>query len=168
MMPELAFEYRFFVTHVAEGFRVDLCRWDWTHNFEEPGDVPVVARVSARRGWQPAGAIVSPEHWYDYSAEGRWRAGKDEADVTADGRDDGTARLHGVILDDFRLSEPFPLGSYGKFRPPMSGRLYVRCRDAWNELADNRGSVSLTIKLADKGPALPRPTLTTVETDGSH
>lgn len=168
VMRELAFEYRFFVTHLQDGYRADLCRWDWDRRFQEPHDVAVVSRVAARRGWQPAGAIVSPERWYDYSASGQWRTGKDQANVTADGKGDGTARLEGVIFDDFRLSEPFPLGAYGKFRPPSAGRLYVRCRDAWNHLADNRGSMSLKIKLADKGPALPRPSRSAEETDGSH
>ena len=55
------------------------------------------------------------------------------------------------------LSEPFPLGAYGSFTPPGSGQLYLRCRDKWNEIADNKGSMTVKIKNSGEGPALARP-----------
>jgi len=167
MRRELAFEYRFFVRHLDHGYRVDLCRWDWNREFKEAGDVPVVSRITARRGWQPSGVLVSPARTYEYSARGVWRTGKDQADGNADGKRDGSGRLEGVILKNFRLSEPFPLGKYGTFRPPGEGELYLRCRDRWNSLADNRGSVKLSLKLSDKGPALTRPSAANPKRDGS-
>ncbi len=157
MMRELAFEYRFFVSHVDNGYRADLCAWDWHRKFAEPQGAPIAARIMARRGWQPSGAIVSPEVAYQYSASGRWTLGKDAASVTADGGADGAGRLEGVILSDYQLSEPFPLGASGTFHPPAAGELYFRCRDDWSALADNRGHLRVRIKRADKGPALPGP-----------
>ena len=160
VLAELAFEYQFFVSHVANGYRADLCRWDWNRNFREPDDAALTCRVAARRGWQASGVLVSPDAQYDYSASGTWRTGKDEANVTADGRRDGAGRLEGVVLKDFVLSEPFPLGAYGKFRPPSDGQLYLRCRDDWSALAENRGSLSVKIQRSGDGAALPRPTRT--------
>ncbi len=47
--------------------------------------------------------------------------------------------------DGLRLGEPFDLGRQGTWTARESGRLYVRCRDAWHELADNEGSITLTL-----------------------
>ena len=156
---ELAFEYRFFLQHVDEGYRVDLCSWDWKRKFKEPtGETPITTHVAAARGWQPTGVLVSPGRRYDYSTSGLWQTSRDDAEVTADGADNGKGRLEGVVFHDFALSESFDLGSYGSFAPPAEGRLYVRCRDAWNQLADNRGAMTLKIKLAGEGAKLARPT----------
>ncbi len=159
MLKELAFEYRFFLQHVDEGYRVDLCSWDWKRKFREPiGEMPMTAHVAAARGWQPTGVFVSPSKRYEYSASGLWQTSKEGDEVTADGAADGTGRLDGVVFHDFELSEPFALGTYGSFAPPAEGRLFVRCRDAWNHLADNRGAMTIKIKLAGEGDKLPRPT----------
>ena len=156
MRRELAFEYRFFVTNVCTGFRVDLCRWNWNRSFKEADDAPIASRIAARRGWQPSGAIVSADQVYDYRATGTWRTAEEASHVSAAGNDDGTGRLEAVVLHDFRLSQPFALGASGSFRPPHNGRLYLRCRDAWNALADNRGSMAVRIQSAANPPS-PRP-----------
>jgi hypothetical protein len=38
------------------------------------------------------------------------------------------------------------LGVDGTFTAPGDGKLYLRCQDAWNQLADNHGSVKVKIK----------------------
>jgi hypothetical protein len=118
--------------------------------------------VAANRGWQASGAIVSPGNRYDYSASGVWHTSKDGPELTADGQG-GVGQLEGVIFKDYVLSEPFALGSYGSFTPPSEGRLFLRCRDKWNELADNKGAMTVKIKLSSTGPELPRPTRTADE-----
>ena len=53
-------------------------------------------------------------------------------------------RLVGRIWpDDPQVPTPpdLDLGSRATVVPPVSGRLYLRLNDAWNELADNRGEV---------------------------
>ena len=71
--------------------------------------------------------------------------------------------MEGVIFQNFTLSEPFALGAYGTFTPPSAGQLYLRCRDRWNELADNRGMMSVKIKRTGGGTKLARPTRTVEE-----
>ncbi len=100
---------------------------------------------------------MSPDVAYDYHTGGTWSLGNDAPRLTADGDTQGRGRLEGVIFSDYELSEPFPLGKEGTFHPPAAGRLYLRCRDDWNELADNRGTVQVIISRADNGPAQPRP-----------
>ena len=117
----------------------------------------------ANRGWQASGVLVSPGKKYDYSASGTWQLSKTAEPITADGAAQGAGRLEGVIFNDFQLSEPFSLGAYGSFAPPAEGQLFLRCRDQWNELADNKGSMSVKIKQAGDGPPLSRPSHTAEE-----
>jgi hypothetical protein len=153
---QLEFEYRQFVRHVDQGYRADLCRWDWNAKFRVPNQVPISAKVLAARGWQPSGAEVRAGQVYRYEASGRWRLGDGTAELDASGQADGAGRLEGVVLHNFELSEPFPMGTAGSFSPPADGRLYLRCREAWNELADNSGTITVKIRAADESQR-PRP-----------
>jgi hypothetical protein len=149
MAREIDFEYRFFLAHVEPGYRVDLCSWNWQRTFREPtGGVATRARIAANRGWQPTGAIVRRGGAYEYQARGTWQISPEHGDVKATGLDGGAGRLEGVIFQDFALSEPFALAEGGTFVAAGDGRLYARCRDAWNELADNSGFVALKIEAA--------------------
>jgi len=164
MHDEIAFEFGLFLSHLEQGYRVDLCSWDWKRKFRELTDgTPVHARVLANHGWQPSGATVESGKRYEFSSSGNWSIDK-EAAVTADGKSDGRGRLEGVIMKDFALGEPFPLGCYGSFVAPGDGRLYLRCRDEWSALADNKGSLSINIKDADREGPLPKPMQCQLET----
>ena len=55
-------------------------------------------------------------------------------------------QLVGVLFNDYELSEPFAIPADGLFVAPGEGQLFLRCEDAWNRLADNKGKVSLTFK----------------------
>jgi len=146
---EIEFEYQFFLRHIEQGYRVDLCSWDWKRKFREPaGASGVPSRISANRGWQPSGALLVEGKKYSYSASGNWQSGKDGGELSADGGSDGTGRLEGVIFKDFALGEPFALGASGTFTSPSDGRLFLRMHDLWNSVADNKGSVNVKIKNA--------------------
>ena len=158
MAKEINFEYHFFLGHIEENLRADLIAWDWKAKFTKlRGSTSSSAKIEAARGWQPSRATVSDQEEYEYSAAGTWKTSATATAVTADGDDSGQGKLQAVIFDDYKLSEPFELGSYGTFTPPTSGDLYVRCGDKWNELVDNSGKISLKIKLQGKGNPLPKP-----------
>jgi len=157
MFDELAFEYRFFLTHVDNGYRVDLCRWDWQQKFREATAVPIASRVAAARGWQPSGALLIAGQRYHLSASGSWKVAKDAELTTAAGRYDGAGRLEGVVLTDYKLSEPFAVSDDATFTAPASGKLYLRCADAWHELADNSGAVNVRVTTANSTRPLPPP-----------
>ena len=44
------------------------------------------------------------------------------------------------------MSDPFALGTRGKFVAAEKAELFVRCRDAWTNLGDNEGSVKLFLR----------------------
>ncbi len=148
MAQEITFEYLFFLKHMDQGYRVDLCAWDWKKAFKPltTSGRTVSTYILANRGWQPSGLTVQKGDTYEFTATGTWKTAKDAEGVSADGDDEGRGRLVGVLMKDFELSEPFELSSAGEFTAENDGDLYLRCEDAWNELADNSGRVSVRLK----------------------
>jgi len=149
MEQELCFEYRFMLEHMRPGYRVDLCRWDWSKQFQSPsGRERLTTRVSAAHGYQASGLRVTRGDTYAYRVTGAWStvAGGEESD--ADGAPSGRGRLVGVIERDHQLTAPIELGSQGIFTAPADGKLHLRCRDDWCSLADNRGAVRVVFQRA--------------------
>jgi len=158
MSREISFEYLFFLKHLDRGYRVDLCRWDWKAKYRSPrGSSSVTARILAARGWQPGRLRVKRDRKYAYSALGTWKTGAKEKPVDADGKAGSSGRLMGIVFDNYTLSEPFELGTYGTFKSPADGNLLLRCRDKWNEIADNSGTIKVRLKIAGRGKPLPKP-----------
>jgi hypothetical protein len=141
---EIAFEYAFFLEHMDVGYRVDLCRWDWEKRFQTLGSRGAAnSRVDAARGYQASGLTVVAGQSYAYATIGSWGTTAEGSLTSADGGANGSGRMVAVVLDAFRLGEPFELGNQGKFVAPNSGNLYLRCRDDWNQLHDNRGAIQV-------------------------
>ena len=143
---ELAFEYEFTVDHMAPGYRVDLCAWDWDKRCPLPG------RWSANSRASGGGTRVSsfricwsrPDNPMPTHASGTWTTDAQAGPTSADGAPQGTGRLEAVVMRDFQLSEPILLGRTRQFPAPCDGQLYLRCRDDWNQLGDNDGSIVVT------------------------
>jgi hypothetical protein len=145
---QLRFEYLFFLQHIAEGYRVDLCAWDWNKKFAplRPGQV-VAASIRAGRGWQPTGLTVAPGTQYEYVASGGWQTAHGPKDDIPDGVDHGCGQLSGVLMKDFQLGPEFAVDQQGTFAGTAGGDLYLRCRKPWNELAADSGRVAVRLKL---------------------
>ncbi|MDB4385984.1 hypothetical protein N9Z47_01345, partial [bacterium] len=148
---QISFEYNFFVKHLGNGYRSDLCAWDWNvkcSNLSSSGRIS--HKTKALRGWQATKLLVRPGVSYDYVAQGKWQVDVGD-EVTADGRSDGTGRLLGMVFSkDYREGQPFELGERGQFTGQVEGQLYVRCRDNWTELSDNDGELMLHIRRTPK------------------
>lgn len=150
MSKEISFEYEFFLKHLDQGFRADLCSWDWKAKFQKlKGTGNVQVKVDAMRGWQPARVIVKEGDKLSFSVTGEWAVAKSGKKITADGDDEGKGKLIGILFDDYKLSEPFELGANCQWTASGDGNLYLRCQDNWNSIADNSGTVAVKIKLAD-------------------
>jgi hypothetical protein len=148
---QISFEYDQFVENFGNGYRVDLCAWDWS---VKPDTITSTARIKQRviaaRGWQPTRLKAVKGNFYDFIAEGQWKVSTIDQPVTADGDASGRGRLLGVIFQDFKLYGPFNLGAKGSFVAPEDGQLFVRCADDWNELADNEGEMEVFLRLSPK------------------
>lgn len=143
MAEEISFEYELFLKHFDNGYRVDLCSWDWKARFNPLQSRPINAKVKAAAGWQPSRLLVKSGQRIEYSTIGTWSLSKDGEKLTAAGAPDGTGRLVGVLFKDYKLSEPFELGAEGTFMAPSEGKLYLRCRDDWAGLGDNAGEITV-------------------------
>lgn len=143
---KIEFEHQLFLKQISIGYRVDLCAWDWSHRFTtlEPGRTHKTS-VVAGKGFQPSGVNVTKGKRYAYEAKGQWSLSPVGEPIDANGDKEGAGRLFGIVLNDRTLGEPFPLGANGTLASPANGKLYLRCLDAWNELADNTGQLNITI-----------------------
>jgi hypothetical protein len=149
--PELTFEFDQLVRHMAVGYRADLCRWDWTHKFAPLSPAgEATCHIMAGRGYQPSGlTLVAGEH-YAFHADGEWQTSASGTACGPDGDVFGRGRLVAVLVDQYRMGQPFALGSSGTFEAPGGGDLYLRCRDEWHQLDDNQGR--LRVRLTRSAP----------------
>ena len=146
-LEQIEFEHRLLLTHLARGYRVDLCAWDWETKFARPQTgAKLECEVVAARGWQATGWKLAAGDRLVYRASGSWQLAPGRR-ATAAGISGGQGRLTAVLLADGKLGEPFPLGQTGGVTVPAPGELFVRCGDAWNELSDNSGSIKLTLEM---------------------
>lgn len=146
--PQISFEYAQFVQHVANGYRVDLCAWQWDKRFLGlRGGRKAKVDIRAAYGWQASGVEVEAGVTYRIQTAGTWKVDGLTEGCTGDGEESGEGRVLGVVMTNFELSEPIELGADMTFTVPVSGLLYLRCQDEWVALADNEGSLEVTLSL---------------------
>ena len=157
MANQISFEYLFFLEHLEQGYRADLCGWDWKKKLRRlENKATITAKVRADRGWQASGAILASGKSYQVKASGKWKTTKGGEAVDAKGHADGVGKLEGVLMLDMRLGEPFEIGAEGEFVAPADGGLYLRCRDGWGEIGDNEGQITVKLNVAGAIPP-PKP-----------
>lgn len=145
---EIAFEYQFFLQHIESGYRVDLCSWDWKSKSAAPRSAGTVSKITANRGWQHAKVKLQAGESYAFETTGEWCCSADGPQLTSDGDETGRGKLVGCLYQDYTLTEEFDLGATGTITAPADGVLYLRCRDAWGSVADNKGSMTFKIRSA--------------------
>jgi hypothetical protein len=151
--PQLAFEYEFYLRHIAPGYCVHRTAWDWNTRFATLRTGHTMnATIAAGRGWQPSGLTVKNGTRYQYASNGVCSIAKSIEKVDADGDAQGRGRLVGALLDNYQLGAEFELGTEGSFKASSNGNLYLRCRNAWNELPADSGQFSLGIQLQRQSP----------------
>ncbi len=145
--PQISFEYDLFVQQLDNGYRPDLCAWQWNRKFQYlPSQGYITVKVAARYGWQATGVKLNSGQSFDYAAKDTWKLQGDGEDLTADGDASGRGRLDGVIMKDFSLGKPFELGTRGTCTPSQDGDLYLRCRDDWHKIGDHDGTISVYLR----------------------
>lgn len=146
---EISFEYDLFLQTLDNGYRADLCAWQWGRKFAPlTGDRRAKTNVTSKYGWQASNLRVKAGETYEIASTGSWKIAAGGSEVTGDGDDSGRGKLLGVVFSDYKLSEPIEIGVRGKFTAASDGDLYLRCRDEWNRLADNAGELTVHMRLA--------------------
>ena len=147
MADQISFEYLFFLTHLCNGYRTDLCAWDWKRKFTAmaPGGNRTM-QVQSARGYQPTGLLVKAGQEYEIACTGTWKLDKASTKpLTAAGDDTGEGKLVGVVFQDYILSDEFEIGASGTLKIPNDGQLHVRCKSDWASIGDNTGAVTLKL-----------------------
>lgn len=127
---EIDFEYQFFLKHFDNGYRVDLCSWDWKSKFVPlVGSRPTTIKISAAKGWQASHALVNAGEEYQYKATGAWSLSKEATPVNADGDSGGAGRLVGIVMQNYTLGEPFKLGADGSAIERQAVPALQRCME---------------------------------------
>ena len=146
---EVSFEYDQFVATLGNGYRSDLTAWPWQAKFQRLADSAETAvKVKAKGGWQPARVLVESGDRFEIVADGSWTIAAAGQPLDADGEADGRGRLVAAVFADYALSPEIPLGAKAMLEPQAAGQLFLRCTDAWTELGDNDGEISVTIRRA--------------------
>jgi hypothetical protein len=149
-LDQIEFERRLMLANIEPGYRIDLAAWDWDAEFGPPAKGATRdLEVQAARGWQATGLELKRGERIAYRTQGSWRIEANGTALSADGDRAGNGKLVGVLLTDGQLGEPFELGRQGSWTARADGRLFVRCQDAWHKLADNEGSITLTLPQAE-------------------
>jgi hypothetical protein len=145
---ELSFEYLFYLDHLSPNYCVRRTAWQWKKKFAalRTGDT-VNTKVAAGYGWQPSGLTVRSRVDYEYTADGACSIAGGFANVDADGDLHGRGRLVGVLMNQYQLNDEFELGATGSFQAAANGDLYLRCRNAWNQLAADSGCFSVRLQI---------------------
>ena len=153
----ISFEYDQFVANFDNGYRADLCVWQWTDS-PQPLAKREKITVNAKQGWQATSLMVEQGQKYDFvcptvkTEDGKrvqqtWQISDIQKPVSPQGNPRGDGKLVGAILDGFELSEPFEIGAKQiGMVAPESGQLYLRCQEKWSALADNDGQINVYIR----------------------
>ena len=89
---QISFEYDLFVQQLDNGYRCDLCAWQWNRKFQRlAGSRHATVKVLAKYGWQASGVKLEAGQSYDYVAKGNWRIGSPAGEVDGNGHADRTA-----------------------------------------------------------------------------
>lgn len=121
--------------------------------------------LASDRGWQPTGVHVEKGKKYRVTATGRFTLADQPKPWISEAngisfryvRGRPIGRLLGTVLADTDETFPRagsmlreePLGNDATFEAACTGTLYLRINDAWGELADNQGTLSVTLVEAD-------------------
>ena len=147
---EVSFEYDQFVATLGNGYRSDLAAWPWQAKFQRLADAAeATVKIKAKGGWQPARVLVESGDRFEIVADGTWKIAAAGQPLDADGEADGRGRLVAAVFADYSLSPEIPLGAKAMLEPQAAGQLFLRCTDAWTELGDNDGEISVTIRRAE-------------------
>ncbi len=152
-IERIKFEYQQFLEHLDNGYRPDLCRWQWTTDVTALNK-RVSFLVDSRSGWQATGIYLDDDQDYDFACPNSiakqqqgWVVDGSRRKVGPNGNARGDGKLIGAVFTDYELSDPFEIGSrLSGFRPARSGQLYVRCQEAMNAIADNEGAIRFYIR----------------------
>lgn len=166
--PQLADEWLHFARTIREGYDIERAAIRFVDGKRVPsvsatGAPTEPAVIDAAAGWQSTAWRLERGVAYEISATGRFTLAQQpkpwisEADGVSIRFVDGhpLGMLLGTVYDppaaragsrNSGFDDIFPIGAKRVITPPRTGTLYLRLGDAWNELGDNSGQVTVSVR----------------------
>lgn len=161
-MHQLQTEWLLFAAGIEHGFDFERAQIDFIDGTPLVGQAQTT--IDSARGWQSAGVQVQAGKRYLITATGRftladqpkpWVSEANGVSIRyARGRPLGQLQASVLATDvggspaGASMLREVALGNESFFEAADSGTLYLRINDHWGELADNRGSLQVTIQEA--------------------
>lgn len=124
--------------------------------------------VKADRGWQSSGVLLREGEMYTMTTSGRFELAQEPKPWVSEAQGISfryfEGRPLGMLLGCIRsedgesggeldsMLKVEALGRGGVFTAPVTGTMYFRVNDEWNSLSNNRGEVTVRIRLAERSP----------------
>ena len=156
---QFATEWALFANGIAHGYDFERAAIKFVDG--QPLSTPKTVSIESDRGWQSSGIAVERGRQYLVRASGQFSLAQEPKPWISEangvsiryerGRPIGQllGAIHSREKGDDATAETmhndFSLGNDAKFTAAVSGTLYLRINDHWGELADNKGTLSVTI-----------------------
>ena len=164
---DLPTEWTLFAQNLQYGYDIGRAAIDFRPGAElsvsrPKGDV----EVKADRGWQSSGVLMSEGQKYAIAATGRFELAQDPKPWISEPQ--GVSIRYfggkplGVLLGCLRtetgesggamdsMLRVETIGRGGEFTAPFTGTMYFRLNDEWNSLSDNKGEVTVEIRVMEE------------------
>ena len=162
--PELSEEWLVFAGNLCYGYDIERSVLDLRRG--EPLARTGAAsefEIAADRGWQSSGILIEQGRTYTITASGRfvvatepkpWESEPQGVSIRYHAGQPVGKLMATIRSQSLREAPPYttmltelPIGREARLTPRITGTLYFRVNDFWNELADNRGSVQVKVKV---------------------
>jgi hypothetical protein len=162
--PEVSEEWLVFAGNLCYGYDIQRTVLDLRRGqpFDKSGGSAEL-EFAADRGWQSSGLLIEAGRTYRISASGRFVVATEPKPWESEPQG-VSIRYHagqplGKLMATIRSQSlgdetPYttmltvlPIGREARLTPRITGTLYFRLNDFWNELADNRGSVHVKVEV---------------------
>jgi hypothetical protein len=153
-------QWQCFVANMEYGY--DVARESIVRR-ESPAELPPAGTtidLAVDRGWQSSGYLLSAGKRYQLTASGLFQIGKSSKPWMSEPngitlkyyKGQPIGRLLAAVTDEGKsgnvspLLTPIAIGNQGEMTPEQDGVLYFRVNDSPAELADNAGTLKVTVR----------------------
>jgi hypothetical protein len=162
---DLREEWLLFAANLCHGYHTQRAAIEFRAGMPlTASNSPHVVEIAADRGWQSSGVLVEAGKTYLIRATGRFTLAQQPKPWVSEPQGISfryhAGRPLGMLLGTIRSTQPpakeprttmldvIPVGRELEFEAPVTGTLYFRVNEFWNELADNTGAIRVELKPA--------------------
>lgn len=159
-MDLLQTEWLLFAANIEHGFDFERAQVEFREGRPITGSAET--SIQSDRGWQSTGMLVEAGRQYRVQATGQFTLADNPKPWVSEANGISIRYTRGRPLGQLQATVLVPssaaalpgssmlrevaLGNEAVFKAADSGTLYLRINDAWGELADNRGALSVTVE----------------------